>query len=159
MEDTMDALTTGKGKGKEKGAKKGKRRQGKHPRRRQRNSTEHAESAKKLQRSSWPRASGPLAQRQAVGNFKPSVWTASGHQLPVVGIKVPVVELENGDHMSLTFAVMDLTAPLAEASRMVKAGRAVVFSHDESFVQSSKGLRHLLIESNGVYIVRARIPN
>ena len=60
--------------------------------------------------------------------FKPSYRTASGHQLPAVGSKVPVVELKNGDNMSMTFAVMDVTAPLAAVSRMVKAGHTMVLS-------------------------------
>ena len=39
--------------------------------------------------------------------------------------KVPEVELENGDKMPMTVAVMSATAPLAAVSRMVKAGHTV----------------------------------
>ena len=88
-------------------------------------------------RSSWTvaqvfhsRRTGPSDSVVTVGTrtFKPSYRTASGHQLPAVGSEVPVVELKNGDNMSMTFAVMDVTAPLAAVSRMVKAGHTMVLS-------------------------------
>ena len=71
--------------------------------------------------------------------FTPSYITASGHQLPVFGTKVLLVVLDNGEVMSVTFAVMNVTAPLAAVSRMVKASHTVVFSHELSFVQTAKG--------------------
>ena len=67
------------------------------------------------------------------GNFKPSCRTASGHPLPVVGTKVPVVELGNGDKMSMTFAVRERDGATGDSSRMVKAGHAVVLWPNEIF--------------------------
>ena len=40
--------------------------------------------------------------------------------------------------MSMTFAVMDVTYPLAAVSPMVKAGHTVVFSPEESFVRTER---------------------
>ena len=48
--------------------------------------------------------------------------------------QVPEVEMENGD-MTKTFAVMNVTSPLKE-------GHKVVFSLEESFVQTSAGARY-----------------
>ena len=61
-------------------------------------------------------------------NLQAFVQDSERTPVPAVGSKVPVVEPKNGDNMSMTFAVMDVTAPLAAVSRMVKAGHTVVLS-------------------------------
>ena len=64
--------------------------------------------------------------------------------MPAVGSKVPMVELKNGDNMLVTFAVMDVTAPLAAVSRMVKAGHTMVLLTE--CVQTSKSVKHPLTQ-------------
>ena len=52
--------------------------------------------------------------------------------MPVIGTNVPVVELENGDTVSMTlFAVMNVADPLAAVRWMVKAGHTLAFSQNE----------------------------
>ena len=68
---------------------------------------------------------------------KPSLGTASGHQRPVYGTKVPEVEMDNEDLMKMTFAVMNVTSTLTAVSRVVKTGQKVVFPPEESIVRAS----------------------
>ena len=57
------------------------------------------------------------------------------------GIKVPEGEMENGDAMKMTFAVMSATTPLAVVIRVVKTGHRVLFSPDESYVETLAGAK------------------
>ena len=117
------------------------------------------EPAQRIQR--WHR--GPwrkscCQQIVTVVNGKLKDLAQNSERTPVARAKVPVVDLENGNNMSMTFAVMNVTAPLAAVSWMVKTGRTVVCFPNESFGETPKGVRHPLIENNGVCILKAPTP-
>ena len=96
-----------------------------------------------------------------VGNGTFQAFEQNNERTPVasVGTNFRVVELENANNMSMTFAVMNVSTPVAEVSRMVQAGHTVVFTPNDSFVQTSEDVRHFLIDKNGVYVLKARIPS
>ena len=60
--------------------------------------------------------------------------------------------------MSTTFTVINVTSPLAVVGRMV-ADDTVVFSPEESFVQTLNGVRHALTKKNGVSILKGWIAS
>ena len=88
---------------------------------------------------------------------RPFYTSASGQHEPAQGCRTPVVELQDGTKVQMSFTVMDVRRPLAAVSRIVATGHRVVFDAEEdggSYIENkSTGKWHKLHLRDGVYVL------
>ena len=86
-----------------------------------------------------------------------SYTAASGHQVPVLGKRVPVLQFQDSTKGVVEFEVMDVSKALLSVSRALKSGYQVVFDSEENggsyMIHKEKGHWYRLHERNGVYVM------
>ena len=105
--------------------------------------------------SALPRAAVASYPTKAVP--EKNYTAASGHPVPTLGQRTPVLQFQNKTIGAVDFEVMDVSKPLLSVSRMVARGHRVVFdaeSNGGSYIQNThSGKRLRIYERNGVYVV------
>ena len=84
--------------------------------------------------------------------------SASGDPIPNLGEKSLMLMTESGSLRSMMYQVAKVTKPLGSVSRICKAGHAVVFDDEGSFIYNkSTGSVDWLREENGTYVLDSYI--